>query len=124
MRPRIVIIMGAILYLCSVSSLAADAELRTLRKNPFSQPEVVNKPPPPPPAAVVAKVVLPAEEVKLDLSATMVSATNPMVVVDGELLAIGDKIEGLKLIAVMEGSAVFSRGGKKYAFVVDDQREK
>ena len=124
MRPRIVIIMGAILYLCSVSSLAAEVELLTLRKNPFSQPEVVNKPPPPPPPPVVARVVLPAEEVKLDLSATMVSATNPMVVVDGELLAIGDQIEGLKLIAVMEGSAVFTRGGKKYSFAVNDQRER
>jgi hypothetical protein len=122
MRPRIVTITGAILYLCSVSSLAAEAELLTLRKNPFSQPEVVNKPPPPPPVA--ARIVLPAEEVKLDLSATMVSATNPMVVVDGELLAIGDKIVGLKLIAVMEGSAVFTRGGKKYSFAVDDQRER
>ena len=122
MRPRIVIITGAILYLCSVSSLAAEAELQTLRKNPFSQPEVVNKPPPPPP--VVAEVVLPVEEVKLDLSATMVSATNPMVVVDGELLTIGDRIEGLKLIAVMEGSAIFSRGGKKYFFAIDDRRER
>ena len=122
MRPRIVTITGAILYLCSVSSLAVEVELLTLRKNPFSQPEVVNKPPPPPPVA--AKVVLPVEEVKLDLSATMVSATNPMVVVDGELLAIGDQIEGLKLIAVMEGSAVFTRGGKKYSFAVNDQRER
>ena len=122
MRPRIVTITGAILYLCSVSSLAVEVELLTLRKNPFSQPEVVNKPPPPPPVA--AKVVLPVEEVKLDLSATMVSATNPMVVVDGELLAIGDRIEGLKLIAVMEGSAVFTRGGKKYSFAIDDQRER
>ena len=122
MRPNIVTISGAIFYLCSVSSLAAEVELLTLHKNPFSQPEVVNKPPPPPP--VVAAVVLPAEEVKLDLSATMVSATNPMVVVDGELLAIGDQIEGLKLIAVMEGSAVFTRGGKKYSFAVDDQRER
>jgi len=122
MRPRIYPITGAILYLCSVASLAAEAELQTLRKNPFSQPEVVNKPPPPPP--VVVEVVLPVEEVKLDLSATMVSATNPMVIVDGELLAIGDRIEGLKLIAVMEGSAIFSRGGKKYSFAVDDQRER
>ena len=122
MRPRIVTITGAILYLCSVSSIAAEAELLTLRNNPFSQPEVVNKPPPPPP--VVAEIVLPVEEVKLDLSATMVSATNPMVVVDGELLAIGDKVEGLKLIAVMEGSAVFTRGGNKYSFAVDDLRER
>jgi len=125
MRPRIVTIIGAMLYLCSVSSLAAKAELLTLRNNPFSQPEVVNRPPPPPPAApVAAAIVLPAEEVKLDLTATLVSASNPMVVVDGELLTIGDKIEGLKLIAVMEGSAVFTRGGKKYSFAVDDLRER
>jgi hypothetical protein len=122
MHPRIVTITGTILYLCSVSSLAAEAELQTLRKNPFSQPEVVKTPPPPPP--VVAKIVLPAEEVILDLTATMVSATNPMVVVDGELLAIGDRIEGLKLIAVMEGSAIFSRGGQKYSFAIDDRRER
>jgi hypothetical protein len=122
MHPRIVTIPGAILYLCSVSSLAAEAELLTLHKNPFSQPEVVNTPPPPPP--VVVKLVLPAEEVKLNLSATMVSATNPMVIVDGELLAIGDKIEGLKLIAVMEGSAVFTKAGKKYSFAIDDRRER
>jgi hypothetical protein len=122
MHPRIVTITGAILYLCSVSSLAAEAELMTLRKNPFSQPEVVKKPSPPPP--VVVKLALPAEEVILDLTATMVSATTPMVVVDGELLAIGDRIEGLKLIAVMEGSAIFSRGGQKYSFAIDDRRER
>ena len=122
MRHRIATISGALLYLCSVSNLTADVELLTLQKNRFSQPEIINKPPPPPPVA--AAIVLPAEEVKLDLSATMVSATNPMVVVDGELLAIGDKVEGLKLIAVMEGSAVFTRGGKKYSFAVDDLRER
>jgi hypothetical protein len=122
MRPRIFSITAATLYLCSVSSLAADIELLTLRKNPFSQPEIV-KAPPPPPAAVV-EIVVPPEEVKLDLTATMVSATNPMVIVDGELLSIGDRIEGLKLIAVMEGSAIFSRGGEKYTFAVDDQRER
>ena len=122
MHPRIITITGAILYLCSVSSLAAEADLLTLRKNPFSQPEIVNKTPPPPPVA--ARIVLPVEEVILDLSATMVSATNPMVVVDGELLTIGDQIEGLKLIAVMEGSAIFSRRGKKYSFAIDDRRER
>jgi len=122
MRPRIVTISGTILYLCSVSSLAADVELLTLRKNPFSQPEVVKAPPPPPPVAV--EMVVPPEEVKLDLTATMVSATNPMVIVDGELLAIGDRIEGLKLIAVMEGSAVFARNGKKYSFAIDDSPQR
>jgi len=122
MRPRIVTISGTILYLCSVSSLAVDVELLTLRKNPFSQPEVVKAPPPPPPVAV--EIAVPAEEVRLDLTATMVSLTNPMVIVDGELLTIGERIEGLKLIAVMEGSAIFSRDGKKYTFAIDDRRER
>jgi hypothetical protein len=30
----------------------------------------------------------------------------------------------LKLIAVMEGSAIFSRGGQKYSFAIDDRRER
>jgi len=122
MHPRIYRFTGAILCLCSVSSLAAEVELMTLRKNPFSQPEVVRAPPPPPP--VVVDIVVPPEEVKLDLTATMVSTTNPMVIVDGELLTIGDRIGGLKLIAVMEGSAIFSRSGKKYSFAIDDRRER
>jgi hypothetical protein len=66
--------------------------------------------------------VLPPEEVVLRLSATLVSETAPMVVVDGELLAIGEKMEGFKLIAVMEGKATFVRAGKKFSFmIVDDQ---
>ncbi len=122
MRPRIDLVTAAIVYLCPVSSLAADIELQTLRKNPFSQPEIVKAPPPPPP--VRAEVVVPAEEVELNLTATMVSKTNPMVVVDGELLTIGDRIEGLKLIAVMEGRAIFSRHGEKYSFVIDDSPQR
>jgi hypothetical protein len=121
MHPRIHILLGAILSLCSVSGLAAEFELLTLYKNPFSRPAIVKTPPPPP---VAVEIVLSPEEVKLDLTATMVSAMNPMVIVDGELLAIGEKIEGLKLIAVMEGSAVFARGGKKYSFDVDDRQER
>lgn len=122
MRPRIYAITGAMLCLCPLSTPAADIELLILRNNPFSQPEVVKAPPPPPP--VRAEVVVPPEEVKLNLTATMVSATNPMVIVDGELLAIGDRIEGMKLVAVMEGSAVFARNGKKYSFAIDDSPQR
>jgi hypothetical protein len=83
---------------------------------------VVKTPPPPPPPPVAIKAVLPPEEVILDLSATMVSATKPMVVVDGELLAIGDKIEGFELIAVLEGRAVFARDGREFSFAIDDEQ--
>ena len=122
MRPRIRSGLTLALCLLSASSLAAEVDLLTLQKNPFSRPEAVKPPPPPPP--VVVETVVPPEEVELDLTATMVSATNPMVIVDGELLAVGDRIEGLKLIAVMEGSAIFARDGKKYSFAIDDSRER
>jgi hypothetical protein len=122
MRPRIRSGLTLALCLLSASSLAAEVDLLTLQKNPFSRPEAVKPPPPPPPVAV--ETVVPPEAVELDLTATMVSATNPMVIVDGELLAVGDRIEGLKLIAVMEGSAIFARDGKKYSFAIDDSRER
>jgi hypothetical protein len=122
MAPKLGLLLIAMSCLLPVSGFGADAELMTLHNNPFSQPAVVNTPPPPPPVAPV--VVLPPEEIELELSATMVSETSPMVVVDGELLAIGDKIEGMKLIAVMEGKAIFSRAGKKFSFTIDDSRGK
>lgn len=90
----------------------------TLQNNPFTRPQVLEPKPPPPPAPPPV-VVIPPEEVELALTATMVSDTAPMVVVDGELLALGEKIQGLKLISVMEGRAVFARGGKKYSFEIE-----
>lgn len=118
MIPDIRGILVAISFACFATDLAASPELLSLRNNPFSRPEIVNAPPPPPP--VTPKVILPPEKVVLKLTATMVSKTAPMVVVDGELLAIGDQIEGLKLIEVMEGKAVFARAGKKYSFMITD----
>ena len=45
-----------------------------------------------------------------------------MAVVDGELLGIGDRISGFKLIAVMEGKAVFRRNGRKFTFEINDDQ--
>ena len=118
MAPRLRLILLALCSALSVPGYGADAELLTLHNNPFSRPETVNRPPPAP--RVAAVVVVPPEEVVLKLSATMVSDNAPMVVVDGELLAIGDKIEGMKLIAVMEGKAIFTHAGKKFSFTIDD----
>ncbi len=119
MPPSLRIILLAMCWLRAVPGYGAEAELLTLSNNPFSRPEIFHAPPPPP---VTPKVVLPPEEVVLELTATMVSETAPMVVVDGELLAIGDKIEGMKLIAVMEGKAIFTRAGKKFSFTIDDEQ--
>jgi hypothetical protein len=95
----------------------------TLLNNPFTRPEVL-KPKPPPPAPRPEVVILPPEEVELELTATMVSKVAPMVVVDGKLLALGEEVEGMKLIAVLEGKAVFARDGKKYSFEIKKQGQR
>jgi hypothetical protein len=105
----------------AVPAFGAESDLLILSNNPFSRPEIFNAPPPPP---VRQTVVLPPEQVELNLTATMVSEIAPMVVVDGELLAIGDEIEGLKLIAVREGEAIFTRAGKKYSFEIKRQGQR
>ena len=89
-----------------------------LGNNPFTRPQVL-KPRPPPSPASRPEVILPPEEVELELSATMVSENAPMVVVNGEMLALGEKIEGLTLIAVMEHRAVFTRDGRKFTFEIE-----
>ena len=122
MRRRFGAGLSVVLCIISVSSLAAEGELLSLRNNPFSRPAVVNTPPPPPPVAI--NVVLPPEQVTLDLTATMVSARKPMVVVEGELLSVGDEIDGFELISVLEGSAIFARGGKEFSFVINDGQQR
>lgn len=119
MNPRLFVALLIFIGLLFTSLQAAEQRHARLGSNPFSRPEVL-KPKPPPPAAPVVRPVLPPDEVELDLTATMVSAQRPMVIVDGELLGIGDRIEGLKLIAVMEGKAVFTRNGRKFTFEISD----
>ena len=110
-----------LLMLFTTFSASADG-LDVLRHNPFRQPEIVRAPPPPPPSPVQNR----AEEAEpeLRLSATMVSVTTPMVVVNGELLGVGEAIEGLRLIAVEEGRATFVRDGQRYSFELAPTRPK
>lgn len=99
--------------------VAFGAELLTLNYNPFSRPEILKKRPPV--QSVAAVVQAPQAITELVLTATMVSATVPMVIVNGEILGIGEKIGKMKLISVMEGKAIFVQGGKKYSFLIDSR---
>lgn len=123
MLPRQALVLSLLAAMSWTSANADEVGMLTLHNNPFSRPQALKPKPPPPPAPIV-KPVLPPEEVELNLTATMVSDTAPMVVVDGELLGIGERIEGLKLIAVMEGKAVFSRGGRKFSFEISGNQPK
>lgn len=122
MRPDLLIVLIALIGAASFATVGAESSLLTLQANPFNRPEALRAKPPPPPAPVV----VPPEEIELQLTATMVSDTAPMVIVNGELLAPGERIEGMQLIAVFEGRAIFTRDGKKFEFEIDqpdlDQR--
>jgi len=104
--------------LALISPLAADTELLTLKFNPFTRPDILKKKPPQR-ARVIPQVILPPEEIDLKLTATMVSENAPMVIVNGEMLVIGEKIGEMELIAVLEGKAIFAQDGKKYSFMMD-----
>ena len=116
MTPRPGTFLLAFWVLATAPAFSVDTEILGLNNNPFSRPEIFNAPPPPPPAT---DPLGRDEQVELNLTATMVSDTNPMVVVEGELLRIGERIQGLKLISVMEGKAVFSGKGRKFIFEID-----
>ena len=92
----------------------ADVQLLSLRNNPFTRPPVFEKKPPPSSPVVVEKV----EPVDLELTATMVSDSASMVIVDGELIAVGESFKGMKLLKVMEGRAVFTGTGKKITYEI------
>ena len=94
---------------------AADVQLLSLRNNPFARPPVVEKRPPPSSPVLVERV----EPVELELTATMVSDSASMIIVEGELIAGGESFKGMKLIEVLEGKAVFSGAGKKMTYKIE-----
>ena len=102
-----------------VTSASAASPLLTLDNNPFARPLALKAKPVP----VKTQVERKTETVDLDLTATMVSDRWPMIIVDGELLALGESIKGLKLVKVMEGKAVFAKAGKTRTFTVEGDSE-
>jgi len=113
----------AIFLIAAMYSVEASAEvvLKTLNHNPFNRPDVLRVKPQ---ARQQSTAPAPAQQkIDFELTATLVSESTPMVVVDGKLLGIGDTIEGFELIAVTEGSAVFTRQGKKYSLTVAEDND-
>ena len=119
MRPSLLLFGLAFCAALAGFEAIADGDLLSLRHNPFTRPPVLAPKPPPPPLAVLPA----ADEVELELSATMVSDNAPMAIVAGELLAIGDRIQGFELVRVLEGKAEFVRDGRRFTFEIDNGRK-
>lgn len=91
-------------------------------RNPFGQPDIL-KYRPPVQALRKQKVNVDKNNVpQLKLTATLISVSQPMVIVNEKLLHIGEEIEGMKLIVIDEGRAVFQFRGKNHVFTIDDKQ--
>ena len=100
--------------LTCIGELNAGDSRGALVNNPFSKPAILAAP-----ATKTSKPEVPVEEpVQLQLKATLVSDATPLVIVAGEMLGIGEEIDGYRLLAVQEGRAVFSRHGKTHTFAL------
>ena len=121
MLPSALSLAAAIVALSLSFETQAEVVLKTLHNNPFQQPDILKAKPA---AQPQSRQIEPAQQqIDLELTATMVSESTPMVVVDGKLLGIGESIKGFELIGVTEGGAVFARQGKRYSLKVAEEND-
>lgn len=57
-----------------------------------------------------------------DLRATLVSGNVSLVNVAGQLLAVGEEVDGYRLVHISEGQAIFERNGEKVAVLVSGMK--
>jgi len=86
---------------------AATSELQRghphLKNNPFQAPSLASN------AAANNLVTAAVSGDGLDLRGILMSPNNPMVNVNGEILVVGDVIDGYRLLDVTEKNAVFEK---------------
>lgn len=94
-----------------VPAVAAD---KNLTYNPFSKPEALA------PVQTPSKTVMTTAQqaMNLPLNATLVSNQAPLAIVNGELLGIGEEIQGYRLLSVDEGRAVFEKQGQRHTLLL------
>lgn len=88
-----------------------------LDHNPFSRPAILAAPAQQP-GTQQPDIGKPLED--RELSATLVSERMPLVIIDGELLELGESIDGYRLVGVRQGKAVFEKAGKKHIVLLPD----
>lgn len=97
----------------------ADDDTPHLQNNPFKQPDL---------SAVADNSTdddAPSDPAgsQLELRATLTLGNKSLVNVGGEIIGIGEQIDGYRLLVVDEGVAVFSKKGMHLTLVVGDDSE-
>lgn len=102
---------GAALFLVVLAAGLASAESKpTLRHNPFVRPDAV---PAAPDAGPASRSGAPL------LRATLVAGARSIVDLNGKLLAIGEEVDGYRLLEVRAWEAVFEYRGRRVTIEVD-----
>lgn len=114
------LILAIGLCLSTLTPVAAEQQIR-LKFDPFNRPDLETLPKP-----IAVKI----EEEKLPdvwearLYATIRSGSNSLANVNGNIIAIGESIEGYRLVEVHERIAVFMKKGKRYILNLDGTKER
>jgi len=106
------------IYLVIAYGMALTANAaQILQNDPFRQPEFAVMP-----QKVVANASKSVKEVWLpQLRATIRAGNGSMANINGEIIKIGEKIDGFKLVEVHERDAFFIKDGTKYHVSMDQE---
>lgn len=107
----------AILALPGFAAAAGDAH--GLRHDPFAWPAAARAPAPAPPAATASAAPVSEALWRPRLRAVIVAAGRSMALVDGSVVAIGEQLDGYRLIRVEERSATFVKNGLRVELKMD-----
>jgi hypothetical protein len=110
-RPLSWLLGAAILAVPPAGAWAND--VAELTHNPFSRPEWFSARGPGTGEA--------RREDKLELRATLTASEHPMADISGVILAVGDEVDGLRLVEVDERRAVLERDGTKVVVILGDE---
>jgi len=94
-----------------------------LQRNPFAAPKVLEQP-----VAFVAPRRAaepePEPEPQFGLRAVLAAGPGSLANIDGEILGVGEKIEGYRVVTIREHQVVLKRHGKRIVLsVFDDQAQ-
>jgi hypothetical protein len=109
----LLVIVGLLLFAVSVQAINMAPKLHS---DPFEQPDLLLQQT----RELEIEVKPEASSWQPRLRATMRSAHGAMVNIDGDIIGIGEEINGFRLLEVQERSATFSKDGKKFPVSLDD----
>lgn len=117
-RQILIICLSIVFTICSLSQGHAAGVAATLKTNPFSNPYLSEM------NASKAHSRDDFSTVALELRGTMVAGGNSQANIGGVIIAVGEDVEGYKLVAIKQRSVILDKNGVTKTLSLDpDERE-